>query len=557
MPTTRTLATTLLPTDHGLRLDDVTIGPDQIVAILVATSPRGTCPVCGTWSETIHSQYQRTITDLPWGQQTVQLRLRVRKFFCRQPTCSRQIFTERLPAVVAPYARRTRRLTEVVRLLAFALGGEPGARIVERLGMATSPATMLRLIRRTAVVAAPTPRVLGVDDWAKRKGHTYGTILVDLEQHHLVELLPDRTAATLASWLQGHPGVEIVSRDRSGTYAEGVERGAPDAVQVADRFHLTKNLGEVVVEVLKRHRADLREVIVPTASSPRSDGGTPQAADLPGETSAAGVSRQAWSQRRQQARRSQRVARYEQMLALRERGLPIAAIAQELGVARRTIHRWLAVGSFSERTPRRRPPSPLAPFAEYLTCRWAEGCHNGTQLWREVCEQGYAGPRYRIWEVAQRLRAGLPAIAESGSESRQAPSPRPRPPSPRQVAGIFLRRPPDRTAEEQQVLGQVIERCSDARVAYELTERFLSSLRQREAASLEAWLTDATQSGLPEFQRLASGLLTDHAAVIAAASLPYSNGQTEGQVNKLKVLKRQMYGRAKFDLLRLRLLHVA
>ena len=431
--------------------------------------------MCGTWSETIHSQYQRTITDLPWGQQTVQLRLRVRKFFCRQPTCSRHIFTERLPAVVAPYARRTRRLTEVVRLLAFALGGEPGARIVERLGMATSPATMLRLIRRTAVVAAPTPRVLGVDDWAKRKGHTYGTILVDLEQHHLVELLPDRTAATLASWLQGHPGVEIVSRDRSGTYAEGVARGAPDAVQVADRFHLTKNLGEVVVEVLKRHRADLREVIVPTASSPRSDGGIPQAADLPGETSAAGVSRQAWSQRRQQTRRSQRVARYEQMLALRERGLPIAAIAQELGVARRTIHRWLAVGSFSERTPRRRPPSPLAPFAEYLTCRWAEGCHNGTQLWREVCEQGYAGPRYRIWEVAQRLRAGLPAIAESGSESRQAPSPRPRPPSPRQVAGIFLRRPTDRTAEEQQVLGQVIERCSDARVAYELSERFLSS----------------------------------------------------------------------------------
>jgi len=557
MPTTRALATNLLPLEHGLRLEDVSIGPDQIIASLVATSPRGTCPVCGTWSEAVHSQYQRTIMDLPWGQQTVQLRLHVRKFFCRQPTCSRHIFTERLPRVVAPYARRTRRLTEVVRLLAFALGGELGARVVERLGMTTSPATMLRLIRRTAVVAAPTPRVLGVDDWAKRKGHTDGTILVDLEQHHLVDLLPDRTAATLASWLQDRPGVEVVSRDRSGTYAEGVARGAPDAVQVADRFHLAKNLGEAVVQVLERHRADLREVIVPAAVSPRAEGGTPQAADLPSETSTLGVSRQTWSQRRQQARRSQRVARYERMLALRARGLPIAAIARELGVARRTIHRWLAVGSFSERTPRRRPPSPLAPFAEYLTSRWAEGCHNGMQLWREVCEQGYAGPRYRIWEVVQRLRAGLPAIAESGSESRQTPAPRPRPPSPRQVAGIFLRRPTDRTAVERQVLEQVIERCTDARVAYELTDRFLSLMRQRQAASLEAWLTDATQSGQPEFQRLASGLLTDHAAVVAAASLPYSNGQTEGQVNKLKVLKRQMYGRANFDLLRLRLLHAA
>jgi len=557
MPTTRTLATTLLPLEHGLHLEDVTIGPDRIVATVVATLSRGTCPACGTWSEAIHSQYQRTITDLPWGQQTVQLQLRVRKFFCRQPTCSRRIFAERLPAVVAPYARRTSRLTEVVRLLAFALGGEPGARVVERLGMATSPATMLRLIRRTAVVTAPTPRVLGVDDWAKRKGHTYGTILVDLEQHHLVDLLPDRTAATLASWLQDRPGVEIVSRDRSGAYAEGAARGAPDAVQVADRFHLAKNLGEAVVQVLERHRADLREVRVPAEASPQPEGGTQQAADLTRETSALGVSRQTWSQRRQQARRSQRVARYERMLALRERGLAIAAIAQELGVARRTIHRWLAAGSCSERTPRRRPPSPLTPFAEYLTCRWAEGCHNGMQLWREVCEQGYAGPHYRIWEVVQQLRDGLPAITESGIESRPTPSPRPRPPSPRQVTGIFLRRPTDRTAEEQQVLGQVIEQCPDARVAYDLTERFLSLLRQHQAASLEAWLTDATQSGLPEFQRLASGLLTDHAAVAAAASLPYSNGQTEGQVNKLKALKRQMYGRAKFDLLRLRLLHAA
>ena len=455
--------------------------------------------------------------------------------------------------MVAPYARRSKRLTEIVRLLAFALGGELGARVVERLGLATSPATLLRLIRRTAVVAAPTPRVLGVDDWAKRKGHTYGTILVDLEQHRMVDLLPDRTAATLASWLQDRPGVEIVSRDRSGAYAEGVARGAPDAVQVADRFHVAKNLGDTVAQVLERHRADLRAVMVPAEASLQSEDGARPAADLTRKPSAQALSGPTRLQRRQQARRSQQVARYERMLALRERGVTIAAIAQELGVARRTIHRWLSAGSLSERTPRRRPPSPLAPFAEYLTCRWAEGCHHGMQLWREVCEQGYAGPRYRIWEVVQRLRQGRPAMPASP----EAPALRPRPPSSRQVAGIFLRRPTDRTAVEQQVLEQVIERCSDARVAYELTERFLSLMRQRQAASLEAWLADATQRGLLEFQRLASGLLTDHAAVVAAASLPYRNGQTEGQVNKLKLLKRQMYGRAKSDLLRLRLLNVA
>src|SRR5215210_7584733 len=169
MPSTRTLATKLLPPDHGLRLRDVSIGPDQIVATLEATAPRRTCPKCGTWSEAVHSHYKRMIADLPWSGQAVRLHLHVRKFFCRQPTCARRIFTERLPHIVAPYARRTARLESVLSLLAFALGGEPGARLVGRLGMTTSPATLLRVMRRATVTGRATPRVLGVDDWAFRK----------------------------------------------------------------------------------------------------------------------------------------------------------------------------------------------------------------------------------------------------------------------------------------------------------------------------------------------------------------------------------------------------
>jgi len=174
----------------------------------------------------VHSHYQRTVADLPWGGHTVRLHLHVRKFFCRQPTCSRRVFTERLPHLVHPYARRTARLDSLLSLLAFALGGEPGARLVGRLGMTTSPATLLRLMRRATVPEQPTPRVLGVDDWAFRKGHRYGTILVDLEQEPVVE------------WLKAHPGVEIVSRDRAPAYAEAARKGAPHAVQVADRWHL-------------------------------------------------------------------------------------------------------------------------------------------------------------------------------------------------------------------------------------------------------------------------------------------------------------------------------
>jgi len=252
------IANFLLPDPKQLRLDWIDLENQTLHLVLSPTSLHAVCPDCCQESVRIHSRYTRKPADLPCSGFAVQLHLSIRRFFCDNPACPRRTFTERLPNIVASFARRTNRLVEAQRAIGFSDGGEAGARLTTKLGMPTSPDTLLRMINAAPEFEATRPRVLGVDDWAMRKRHSYGTILVDLERHQVVDLLPDRKPETLAHWLSEHPGVEIISRDRGQEYIDGIAQGAPQVIQVADRFHLLQNLLEVVERLFKRMPNELR-----------------------------------------------------------------------------------------------------------------------------------------------------------------------------------------------------------------------------------------------------------------------------------------------------------
>src|SRR5262245_27836265 len=253
------LVRALLPDTANLRLEHVRIDSGQLLLTLVATQSEAACPLCDQPSRRIQSRYIRKLADLAWAPSRVKLRLHVRRFFCLNPSCVRKIFTERLSAVVLPYARRTNRFCAQLLETGFALGGEAGARQGAAWGIAISPDTLLALLRRHAPPATPTPRVLGVDDWSFRRGQRMGTILVDLEQHRVVDLLPESTEQAFAAWLQAHPGVEMISLSGGEVYATGGRTGAPDAIHIADRWHIVKNLGDSVQKLLVRHTAALRQ----------------------------------------------------------------------------------------------------------------------------------------------------------------------------------------------------------------------------------------------------------------------------------------------------------
>ena len=488
--------------------------------------------------------------DEPVGRAIV-IHLRVRRFLCPNRGCPKHTFAEQAPHLAERHARRTVPLRATLQEIGLALGGRAGARLSTRLHRPASRMTLLRLVHALPLVEVPTPRVLGVDDWARQRGRTYGTILVDQERHRVIDLLPDRTAETLASWLRTHTGVEIICRDRAGAYADGVRQGAPTAIQVADRFHILVNLRDAIERLLTRKHAAVRAAAEELVSTPSEASTSPTSLATAAAPTLVTGQRLTRAQREQRDHRAQRQARYEAVQALHAQGVSARQIARRLHLARGTVNRFLRAEGFPERQARRPQPTLLTPYTAYLQERWEAGCHNASALWRELRARGFTGGRSTFRYHLARWRAADPR------PMLKSIAPTARPVSVRQATWLLLEDPSTLAPSERAYVEVLCQRCPEAERARSLAQAFGALVRARDQAALASWVDQSEHSGVPELRGFATGLRRDWAAVEAALCLPWSNGQTEGQITKLKLLKRGMYGRASLALLTRRLVLAA
>jgi transposase len=535
---------------------------ESLTVHLATTAPKAACPLCGHDTRRVHSRYTRQLNDLPCLGRCVRLQVTVRRFVCPQSDCPRRIFAERLPGFAAPWARTTDRLRQTQTAIGSSLGGEAGARLAARTAIPTSPDTLLRRVKRRQNEPAQPPRVVGIDDWAWRKGQRYGTIIVDLERRDVLDLLPDRDTDTVAGWLKAHPGVEVISRDRSAAYVQAATAGASQAAQVADRWHLLKNLREAVERVLERHAAVVDAALqatatptdpVPGAAVPET--GTapppvepslprppseplPEAPRLPTEPS----------------KRQQRIDRFEHVHDLHRRGHSANRIARELGLSRRSVFRYLRRETCPAWGLGRSRRSRLDVYREWIDARLAEDFANVAALHRQLTERGFQGSYGSVYAfVTKRL-----GVAGKRRERLNAAKPPvPAPPSARQLSFEWVRRAEKRQPAEQARLDALRARSEELAAALDLADGFAGLIRKRSTEPLSAWLARAEACSDPDLRRFAEGIRRDEAAVHAAVTQTWSNGQVEGQVNRLKTIKRQMYGRAGFVLLRARVLNAA
>ena len=501
----------------------------QVTISLTSNATQAHCPLCGLASERIHSRYFRRLTAFPLEGIPCQWHIQACKFFCDNPDCKRCVFTQRFSQHIKPYGRWLDRCQQVLQQIGLKLGGRLGSVTAQLFGLLVSGTTLIRRVRQQAIGQVIAPRVLGVDDWAFRKGKTYGTILVDMERRCVIDLLPDRETQTLKKWLEDHPGVEIVSRDRASTYALAVTQALPQAVQVADRWHLLKNLGEAIQRVLEANRGMLRQAAQDLAQE-----------QLPAKTSPDAVV----SSPVEAAPISYREHRYQQVKAYQAAGYSVRWLTKQMGLARNTVRKYWRWSVFQAKTRSR--CTPIDQYEAYLWQRWQEGQQHLDTLHTEVRQQGFDGSRSAVYRLISQWPRDEKAIPVE-------PIARLIEYAPRQVS-IWLSKPLQELPNDliRAYLTKLIAISPLLTQVRQQALAFKTMMANKQVEKLDGWLATGASSEAESMRQFVRSLRQDYAAVRQAFSSEWSNGQVEGQVNRLKTIKRQMYGRASFELLKRR-----
>jgi transposase len=546
------LLAVLFPQLAGLRVHRVEDVGDAVMIAASCQAGSARCPRCGQESARVHAGYARTVADGAAGGRPVLIALQVRRFRCQNPQCPAVTFAEQAAGLSERYQRRSISLTAMLAGFGLELAGRAAARLAGTLGIAVHPATVLRL-----VAAAPepevtaAPEVLGVDDFALAKGQVHGTVLVDMRTGDVIDLLPDREAASFEAWLTAHPGAGIICRDRAGNYAEGARAGAPDAIQVADRWHLWHNLAEYAEKTVAGHRGCLKG---PPGGADGND--APGPADRPGQEPPGqaeggqitpdGFLDACGRERRLVARTRERYAEIRTKL---DAGESLSAISRVTGLDRQTVQRFARAGSIDELLARATSrDSKLDQFKPYLHQRWNEGVTDAAALHAELRERGWAGSEQTVRRYVRPFRQAL-----------AAPEPAPAVPKTRQITRWLLTRPDHLQPDEQAQLQAIRARCPHIDALAGHVTAFAEMMTARTGTrDLEAWLAAVEADEQAGLRSLAAGIRNDQQAVTNGLTLHWNSGRVEGTVNKIKMIKRQMYGRAGFDLLRKRvILHPA
>lgn len=520
----REILYSFLPHLKDVQVESVTADESEVQVTARTHGERASCRSCGALSARVHSRYRRRLRDLACAGRPVRVELEVRRFFCSNPDCELETFAEQVPGLTQWHQLRTPKLRGLLEAIALALAGRAGARLAAVLGVSTSRDTLIRLIR-----ALPDPEigqvtVLGVDEFAKQKGRSYATLLIDMDTHRPVDVLDDRTAEAFAAWLREHPGIQTICRDRAGYYAEGARDGAPDAQQIADRWHLWKNLCDAAEATIRAHRTDLAELVpeAPSAAEPAPVPVVPESLTA--------------------VRTRERHAAIHALLA---EGRTHTEIVKLLGLADKTVRKFRLAATAEELINGPRDTTrQIDRYGPYLHRRWNDGITDAAQLHAEITAQGYTGSKRSVRRFVLPLRP-YHKVAD-------LPSP---PPKIREATRWITSHPDHLTEEEGARLAQLKERSPLlTRLAGHVTAFAQMMTKRTGAQDLEGWLTRIEADDLPALRSLARGIRTDQEAVTNGLTSPHSSGAVEGNVCRVKHLKRQMFGRANLDLLRKRIL---